>query len=184
MSGRATRLKGFDDDHVAAAARAETIRRVGLFRCLVVGRELFSCRGEEFSGFGDEGGAVSVGEHAVRANTMKSFWEDMQQEAADELVDIKGHGGVAAWPFDPVILPFEGDAAVVDSDQPSIGDGDAVGVTGEISQDLAGSGKRRLSILPMIRVLSSSSVIPIIRSMDNLPLFCTRNMAMGNAIFA
>ena len=97
--------------------------------------------GEEFSGFGDEGGAVAVGEHAVRANAMKSFWEDMQQEAADELVDIKGHGGVTICPFDPVILPFEGDAAVVDGDQPSIGDGDPVGVTGEVSQDLAGSCK-------------------------------------------
>ena len=86
MSGRATRLEGFDDDHMSTAARAEAIRSVG-WRCLVAGRRLFGCHGEEFSGFGDEGGAVAVGKHAVRANAVKSFWEDMQQEAADELVD-------------------------------------------------------------------------------------------------
>ena len=31
----------------------------------------------------------------------------MEQEAADELASLKGHGGVAAWPFDPVTLTLK-----------------------------------------------------------------------------
>jgi len=47
---------------------------------------------------------------------------------------------------DAVILPAEGDAFVFDRDQTAIGDGDAVGIAGEIAQHLLGSGERVLAV--------------------------------------
>src|SRR5436309_15084646 len=47
---------------------------------------------------------------------------------------VQRHGLVAARSFDPVVLPLEGDAGLVGCDQPTIGDGDAVGVAREISE--------------------------------------------------
>jgi len=62
------------------------------------------------------------------ADAMEPFGQDMKQETADEFVGRQRHGLVAAWPFDPVVLVFEGDAARVGSNQSAVGDGDAVGV--------------------------------------------------------
>ena len=41
-----------------------------------------------------------------------------------------------AGPSTAVVLPFEGDALVIGCDQAAVGDGDAVGIAGEIAQDL------------------------------------------------
>ena len=51
------------------------------------------------------------------------------------------HGRVSAWPFDPVILDLEGDAGRIGADQPAVGDGDAVGVAGQISEHRLRPGK-------------------------------------------
>ena len=45
------------------------------------------------------------------------------------LHDLVSVGSVGA-----VILPFEGDAVVVEGDEPAVGDGDAVGVAREVRQ--------------------------------------------------
>jgi hypothetical protein len=49
------------------------------------------------------------------ADAMEPFGQDMKKETADEFVGRQRHGLVAAWPFDPVVLVFEGDAARVGS---------------------------------------------------------------------
>jgi hypothetical protein len=58
----------------------------------------------------------------------------MEQEAAQELFDSQSHepllvavGGIA---------PAEGDVALGESNQPAVGDGDAMGVGAEIAQDM------------------------------------------------
>ena len=45
-----------------------------------------------------------------------------------------------------VIAPAEGHARVIDADQPTVGDGDPVGVAAEIGEDMFGRTERRLGI--------------------------------------
>src|SRR6266496_3674475 len=71
---------------------------------------------------------TGAGKEPVMADAMEPFGQDMKKETADEFVGRQRHGLVAAWPFDPVVLVFEGDAARVGSNQSAVGDGDAVGV--------------------------------------------------------
>src|SRR5467141_32106 len=84
-------------------------------------------------------GAGWAGEQAVVTDAVKARWQDMHQEAADELVGIERHHSVSLPTFEAVILPLEGDALVIERDQAAVGDGDAVGVAREIAQDFRGS---------------------------------------------
>ena len=108
------------------------VRLVGLFGCLGVGGRLVDRHGEQLTRPGDIDGAMAVGEQAVMADAMESLGKNVHQKAADELVGGQGHGGVAGWTVEAVILSLEGHRAVVGGDEPSIGDGDAVGVTREV----------------------------------------------------
>ena len=65
----------------------------------------------------------------------------MQQEAADELIRGERHGFVTVTFLRPVVLPLEGDALFVHCDQPAVGDGDPMGIAGEIGQYSVRSGK-------------------------------------------
>ena len=61
---------------------------------------------------------------------MEAVRQDVEEEAADELAGGEGHVLVAGAPLGPVVLPFEGDAMVVETDQTAVGDGDAGGCSG------------------------------------------------------
>ena len=68
----------------------------------------------------------------------------MEQEAAQELLDIQSHK-----PFLVTvrgIAPAEGDVAIGESDQPGVGDGDAMGVGAEIAQHMLRSAEGRLGV--------------------------------------
>src|SRR5262245_26095870 len=86
-------------------------------------------------GVGSEDGAAGrpAGEQAVVADAVEACGQYVDEEAADELVGGEGHHLVSFAAFDPVVLPLEGDAAVIACDQASIRDGDAVGVAREIA---------------------------------------------------
>jgi hypothetical protein len=43
-------------------------------------------RAEQFAQLRDIGGAACIGEETVMADAVKTLWQDMEQEAADELV--------------------------------------------------------------------------------------------------
>jgi len=68
----------------------------------------------------------------------------MQEEAAKELFDRQGH--------EPLLVavsgvsPAEGDVSVGESNQPVVGDGDAVGVGAEIAQHVFWTTEGRLGI--------------------------------------
>src|ERR1700722_17262853 len=49
-------------------------------------------------------------------------------------------------PFEPVVLPLEGDALVIEREQAAVGDGDPVGVAGEIAQHLLRTAEGALAI--------------------------------------
>ena len=68
--------------------------------------------------------AGRAGQQAIVADAVEALWQDVHQETTDELVGIERHGFVSVGAFDPIILPLEGDAVVVEGDQAAVGDGD------------------------------------------------------------
>jgi len=62
--------------------------------------------------------AVGVGEQAVVADAMKAGGQHVQQEAAHELLGRQTHRFVACASVFAVVLPAEGDAAIVQCDKP------------------------------------------------------------------
>ena len=80
------------------------------------------------------------------ADAVEALGEDVHQEAADELMGKERHGLPAIGPIAPVVLPAKGDATVIGGDQPPVGDGDAMGVTGHVPQDWLWPGERLLGV--------------------------------------
>ena len=135
--GLAARVKGLDDDHAPAAARA----RVPLFVCVpasgaiaLAARRGWVGHAKELAGQCDAGGPIAVGQEAIVTDAVKPVGQHMDQEAADELVGIERHQLVASVGLGPIILPFEGHALAVDGDEPAVGDGDAMGVAGQVGE--------------------------------------------------
>jgi len=93
-------------------------------------------RTEGVTAAGEKPGAAAVGEEAVVADPDEALGENVEQEAAGELLEREGEGSS---PPAPVVLEAEGDSRVVDVDQAVVRDRDAVGVTGEILQDVLGA---------------------------------------------
>src|SRR5208337_3465566 len=73
-----------------------------------------------------------VGEEAEVANAHETAWQQVQEEAAQELFDRQGH--------EPLLVavsgvaPAEGYVALGESNQPAVGNGDAMSVSAEIAQ--------------------------------------------------
>lgn len=96
------------------------------------------CRlGEELAAQRQFGGALPVGKKAVIADAVKAVRRRMEQKAADEFASAQAHQ-LAPRGMAPV-APAEADVVVGDADEPTVGDGDAVGIAAEIGQDLFGS---------------------------------------------
>src|SRR2546430_12117904 len=72
---------------------------------------------------------------------MEAFRQDVDQEAADELVCRECHELVPLGTLDPVVLVFEPDAHRVSRDQAAIGDGDAMRVAREVRENGIGSAE-------------------------------------------
>ena len=126
------------NDHPAAATRASA-RRQGRFSLAVglgvraLGRDFG--RGERLAGSLDVARSNRSSEQTIVADAMEAAGQHVQEKAADELGRVERHGLEPVAAFDPVVLPFEGDARLVERDQPGVGDGDAVGVAREIGED-------------------------------------------------
>src|SRR5436190_8371400 len=102
--------------------------------------------GEEPAGQCNVVGPVGISEEAVVTDAMKSVGQDMDQEAADELVGVERHKLIASVALGPVILPYERDALAVEGDKPAIGNSSTVCVAGKVGEDGVGSAKRSLGI--------------------------------------
>ena len=88
--------------------------------------------------------AVAVGEQSEVADLDEACRQDVKQEAADELDRIEGHDAAAV--VMSGVSPAEAHLSVVETEQPSVGDGDAVGVAGQVLQHVFGSAERRLGV--------------------------------------
>src|SRR5271167_1469435 len=106
-----------------------------------------SCRAtKQFTGSRYTGLARGTGEQAVMANAVEATWQDMEQEAADELVRRKRHDALPLRTIAAVVFVAEGDAGLVERNQTLARDGDPVGVAREIGEHPRGTGERRLGI--------------------------------------
>jgi hypothetical protein len=91
-------------------------------------------------------GLAPVGQQAVVADAVEAQGQDVDEEAADELAWRQGHGLVPLAPLGSVVLSLEGDTPVVEPDQAAVGDGDAVGVAGQVGEHRLGSGEGTLGV--------------------------------------
>ncbi len=78
------------------------------------------------------------------ADAHEAARDGVQQETAQELMPIERHG--ARTVVVSVILEAEGHALLIHRQQPSVRDGDAVGVTRQVLEHLRRSAKGRLSV--------------------------------------
>ena len=80
----------------------------------------------------------------IISDPLEAAGQDMDEEAADELVSTQCHRflfGVAT-----IILPLEANLAVLDIEDAIVGDVDTVCVAADVLQDLLWSGERALGI--------------------------------------
>ena len=70
--------------------------------------------------------------------------QDLQQEAAQELMSGDGHDLVLA--AVSVIPPAEGDAIIFEGHEAMVGDGHAMGVARQVVENLLGAAKGRLGV--------------------------------------
>src|SRR6476620_9722576 len=111
------------------------LRFVGSGICRFDGIDREYGQSEQFAGAIDVLGTFAAGEKAIVADTVEACGQYVHEEAADEFMGRQGHHLVTVTAFAPVVLPLEGDASLVRCEQAAIGDGDAMGVAREISQD-------------------------------------------------
>ena len=136
---------------MAAAARArqreDAGRRIGVVEAVAIGATVLRHLGpEQVPDPGDIGRSVAVSEEAVVADAVLALGQDMDQEPADELVCLQGHGCVPPGTVDAVVLDAEGDAALIHADQSAVGDRDAVRVARQVCQHRSWSGEGLLGI--------------------------------------
>ena len=124
--------EGLDDEHRGAAVPAHECRpRVTVIDAVNrVGGRRGRWPMQERSSGRDIALAVGVGEQAVVSDAMKSRGQHVQQEATHELLALQRHGFVACPAVLAVVLPAEGDAAIIMGDEAGVGDGDPVRVAG------------------------------------------------------
>ena len=91
-----------------------------------------------------ECGAIPVGEESEVADADEAGRQQMEQESAQELIYGQSH--------EPLLVamcriaPAESDVAIGESDEPGVGDGDAMGVCAEIAQHVFGSAEGALGV--------------------------------------
>ena len=134
--------KALDHDHASAAART---RRTGVIGKIQFGLLDHGCF-QQPAGLGEVVLAGRAGEQAIVADAMEPARQNVEQEAADELLggerhDLLPFGIVAA-----VVLVTEGDASLVEGDEAPVRNGDAVGIARQVSEHRLRSGKGGLGI--------------------------------------
>src|ERR1700692_1078780 len=91
-----------------------------------------------------ESGAPPIGEEAERADADKAARQDVEQEAAQELLRSERHHSLLI--SVGIILPAESNLVMLESHKAVVGDGHTMGVAGEIAEHMMGSAKRWLGI--------------------------------------
>ena len=86
----------------------------------------------------------AVGEESEVADANQAAGQDVQQEAAQELIGGNGHDLLLA--AVGIVPPAEGDAIVLEGHETMVGDGDAMGVAGQIVEHMFGPAEGWLGV--------------------------------------
>ena len=73
---------------------------------------------------------AAIAEKAVISDPLESLRQNVDQESTDKLVGSEGHDLVPI--VVAIILPTELDFIIVVSEEPIVGDGNAMGITGDV----------------------------------------------------
>jgi hypothetical protein len=90
-------------------------------------------------------GAVSVGKESVVTDAVEATRQCVEEEAAYEFGDLDSHDFVLANAVFSIVLPAE-DMGLVEIEQATVGDRDAMGLAREIGQDLLRTSEGLLRI--------------------------------------
>lgn len=86
-------------------------------------------------------GTLAVGEKSVVADTLESAGQNVEEKSPNKLVGVEGHCFIGAPGF--VVLVGEGYLSILHAGEPMVGDGDAVGVAGQVIEHGVGARKGR-----------------------------------------
>jgi len=94
------------------------------------------------------------------ADANKSLREDMEEEPPQELRSEQCH--LPLFASVAVVLPPEGDALPIKSKEPMVGDGDAVCVSTQVTEDLSRTAECRFRVDdPVIAVQPSQELVEL-----------------------
>ena len=79
-------------------------------------------------------------------DAVEALRKNVEQEAADEFVRAQCHGALAIGAIAAIILVSERDTMFVERDQPTVRDGDAVGISRQIGEHRFRPGERWLGV--------------------------------------
>ena len=136
--------KSFDDKHGRGTFWTAETSGLGRGRsdgCRCVRRGTV---GEQALTERQESGAPAIGEEAERADADKAAGQDVEQEAAQELLRTERHDSflIAVG----IILPTESNLILFESHEAMVGDGYAMGIAGEIAEHMMGTAEGWLGI--------------------------------------
>jgi hypothetical protein len=100
--------------------------------------------GPEQRGHGGWLAAVAVGEEAEVADADQAFGQNLDEKAAQELLGGNGHDLVLA--AVSIVSPAEGDAMVLESHEAMVGDGDAMGIAGQVVENMFSTAEGWLGV--------------------------------------
>ena len=80
------------------------------------------------------------------ADAVEAAGKHVEEKTADELVRRERHGLEPVRVFDPVVLPLEGDALLVERNETRIRNGDAMSVARQVGKHGRRSGERPLGV--------------------------------------
>ena len=86
----------------------------------------------------------AVSEESEVSDANQAAGQDMKQEAAQELMSGNGHDLLLA--AVSIVPPAEGDAIVFGGNEPMVGNGDAMGVAGQVVENLFGTAEGWLGV--------------------------------------
>ena len=138
--------QSLEDPHRPTTVRAEPQRGFFLvrgWRCVWL--ELSWGHGAEgLEAKRQQGRPLAVGEEAEVTNADEAFGEQVQQEAAQELIQRQGHQFLLI--VVSRVAPAKGNLAIGKRDESMVGDGDAVGVAAQILEHIRGASEGRLAV--------------------------------------
>ena len=93
---------------------------------------------------GQDSGTAAIGQEPERADADKAARQDVEQETAQELLRSERHHSLLITVG--IILPAESNPILLESHEAVVGDGHAMGVTGEIAEHMMGTAEGWLGI--------------------------------------